>query len=52
MTSFEDTTIPNDALVDAGLGLNPNDLYLISDRETRLNILLNHPQVVGFVYFC
>ena len=50
MSSFEDSTIP-DPLIEAGLGINPIDLYLTSNRETRLNILVNHPQVYGFIHF-
>ena len=31
-------------------GLNPIDLFLDADIETRSEVLLNHPDVTGFVY--
>ena len=31
-------------------GLNPIDLFLDTDIETRSEVLLNHPGVTGFVY--
>ena len=46
MTSFERDQNPDTE----GLGSNPIELFLSSDRETRLNILTSHPQVIGFVY--
>ena len=50
MDSFEPSS-PNDILLETGLGHNPIDLYFESDLDTRANILLNHPHVIGFVYF-
>ena len=47
MTSFESKPNPD---YETDLGNNPIELFLSSDRETRLNILTNHPQVIGFVY--
>ena len=47
MTSFEGNQNPD---IDISAGTNPIELFLSSDRETRLNILTSHPQVVGFVY--
>ena len=49
MDSFEPSS-PNDIFTETGLH-NPIDLYFESDLDTRVNILLNHPQVIGFVYF-
>ena len=31
-------------------GQNPIDLFLDADVETRSEVLLNHPDVTGFVY--
>ena len=31
-------------------GLNPIDLFLDADIQTRSEVLLNHPDVTGFVY--
>ena len=50
MNSFEPSSL-NDILLEIGLGHNPIDLYFESDLDTRANILLSHPQVIGFVYF-
>jgi hypothetical protein len=49
MASTFEPSSPNDHETD--LGQNPIDLYFESDSDTRANILLNHPQVIGFVYF-
>ena len=47
MSSFEGILNSD---TDISSGTNPIELFLSSDRETRLNILTSHPQVVGFVY--
>ena len=51
MCSTFEPSSPNDIIHETDLGQNPIDLYFESDSDTRANILLNHPQVIGFVYF-
>ena len=49
ITTFDPPSSPNDIYQLADLE-DPLDLFLNANPDTRLNILLNHPLVYGFVY--
>ena len=47
MSDFEEK---NQKLADFPEGLHPVELFYKGDMETRGDVLLSHPEVIGFIY--